>query len=1148
MKLKWCYLICMLALLFYGMAETAYAQRVYANSFNSSSDVDLGCVLVVCGSVNNGGNAVSPTQIAANNPSTIVAPLVLSATMQNVRFTGANALPSYVTPVMVKLKMNASLLSLINSISLQRTNGNVSTAVGTEYSAGYLLDLLGIGGVGQQELTVILPVVGSAQANDGIRVKVGSAVSLGLSASLYYAYYIIPPAVTSATLNLCGNVAGSFTISNFQSGYTYKLYTAAVDGTEVSGVSTTTNTLAIPGTLAAGTYYLEARETNTYPSARTPITIVRNTLPDAPTVANVSTCAGTSATLTVSSPVAGISYRWYTAASGGTALTTANSYTIANPSTTTTYYVEGFNATTGCISASRTAVTLTVNPLPAAPTAANVTTCAGISTTLSVSSPESGISYRWYTVASGGTALTTANNYTISNPTTTTAYYVEGYNAATGCISASRTAVTLTVNPLPAAPTIPNTITCAGTSATLFVSSPVAGISYRWYTAASGGTALTTSNSYTIANPSTTTTYYVEGFNATTGCISASRTAVTLTVNPLPAVPTIPNTTTCAGTSATLSISSPESGISYRWYTVASGGTALTTANSYTIANPTTTTTYYVEGYNATTGCISASRTAVTLTVNPLPVAPTISNLTTCTGTSATLTISLPAGGTTYNWYTVSTGGTSVNTGPTYTISNPTTTITYYVEAVSAGCISTTRTAVTLTVNPLPAAPTIPNLTTCAGTSATLSVSSPVAGISYRWYTVASGGTALTTANSYTISNPTTTITYYVEGYNATTGCISASRTAVTLTVNPLPAAPTIPNLTTCAGTSATLTISSPVAGMTYNWYTVSTGGTSVNTGATYAIANPTTTTTYYVEAVSASGCISPTRTAVALTVNPLPAAPTVPGKATCLGTTTTLSVSSPVAGATYRWYTSSTGGSSFFTGTDYTITNPTSTVTYYVEASNAGCVSTSRTAVMLIVNPLPVAPTVPNTATCSGTSVLLSVSSPVAGITYRWYSSANGGTVLNTGTNYIISNPTVTTTYYVEAFNATTGCTSSTRTAVTLTINPLPSITLSPSPRICEGDVNASLPFVVANGGNQYKITWDPGTPVSFQNVINWTDLTGNSITVSVPGNASYGVYTGKVSIYNSVNGCEGSLQSFSINIYPAQGKPHLTIQNIIN
>ncbi|KAF5279827.1 hypothetical protein FQR65_LT15189 [Abscondita terminalis] len=67
--------------------------------------------------------------------------------------------------------MNASLLSLINSISLQRTNGNVSTPVGTEYSVGYLLDLLGIGGGGQQELTVILPVVGSAQANDGIRMK-----------------------------------------------------------------------------------------------------------------------------------------------------------------------------------------------------------------------------------------------------------------------------------------------------------------------------------------------------------------------------------------------------------------------------------------------------------------------------------------------------------------------------------------------------------------------------------------------------------------------------------------------------------------------------------------------------------------------------------------------------------------------------------------------------------------------------------------------------------------------------------------------------------------------------------------------------------------------------------------------------------------
>ncbi|WP_434366138.1 immunoglobulin domain-containing protein, partial [Sphingobacterium spiritivorum] len=687
MKLKWCYLICMFSLLFYGMAGTAHAQRVYANSFNTSTDVDLGCVLVVCGSVNNGSNAVNPTQIAANNPSTIVSPLVLSATMQNVRFTGTNALPSYVTPVMVKLKMNASVLSLINSISLQRTNGNVSTPVGTEYSAGYLLDLLGIGGVGQQELTVILPVVGSAQANDGIRVKVGSAVSLGLSASLYYAYYIIPPTVASPTLSLCGNAAGSFTISNFQSGYTYKLYTAAVDGTEVAGVSTTTNTLTIPGTLAGGTYYLEARESNTYPSARTAITIVRNSLPSVPTIANLSTCSGVSANLIVSSPQSGITYRWYTASTGGTLANTGNSFLISNPTSSITYYVEGYNALTGCISTSRTAVTLTVNPLPAAPVISNVATCTGTPATLTISSPEAGISYRWYTVASGGTALTTANSYTVSNPIATTTYYVEGYNSTTGCVSA-RTAVTLTVNPLPAAPAIPNVTTCASTSATLTVSSPVAGISYRWYTVASGGTALTTANSYTVANPTATTTYYVEGYNATTGCVSA-RTAVTLTVNTLPVAPTIPNLTTCAGTSATLTVSSPVAGIGYRWYTVASGGTALTTANSYTVANPTTTTTYYVEGYNSTTGCVSS------------------------------------------------------------------------------------RTAVTLTVNPLPAAPTIPNLTTCAGTSATLTVGSPVAGISYRWYTVASGGTALTTANSYTVANPTTTTTYYVEGYNSTTGCVS---------------------------------------------------------------------------------------------------------------------------------------------------------------------------------------------------------------------------------------------------------------------------------------------------------------------------------------------------------------------------------------
>ncbi|MGJ1198800.1 immunoglobulin domain-containing protein, partial [Sphingobacterium spiritivorum] len=841
MKLKWCYLICMLALLFYGMAGTAYAQRVYAtaqlNSVGSNSSIS---------------GAANSTDTDYTNSTLITVPgLVGGATWQQLIFP-STTVPAGST-VFIRLSSGTGLLG--GSISYQAYKNATTSAAGTTAATttANFTDRNGNSFI----------AVTSSEAFNAVRITISGGLLATTSANVFYAFYEPPNTNCSTIAGTSVRVTGVALLGSI-SNPEYAIDESLTTASNFAG-----GLLGVGSELIQMVYFTNKSNVNDEVS-------VTFSVPPAPLLAlglfnNVTLNVYNGTTLVSTGNVGSL-----LSLDLLSLLRNGKRQTVSFKPTATFDRVEVVYATgVGLLNNFKLHEVARTPAKPTTPVAypSVINACDGETVNISASSASSGAVLKWYKDSIGGTPVrTSSSNTDVFSPTVTytpgvdTTFYFVTSSWSTGCYAQSQEVkIAVLVHPKPALPVIPNVATCTGTSATLTVNSPVAGVSYRWYTVASGGTALTTANSYTITNPTTTTTYYVEGYNATTGCISASRTAVTLTVNPLPAAPAIPNTTICAGTSATLSVSSPESGISYRWYTVASGGTALTTANSYTIANPTTTTTYYVEGYNAITGCISASRTAVTLTVNPLPAAPTISNLTTCAGTSATLTISSPAGGTTYNWYTVSTGGTSVHTGPTYTISNPTTTITYYVEAVSAGCISATRTAVTLTVNPLPAAPTIPNTTTCAGTSATLSVSSPVAGINYRWYTVASGGTALTTANSYTISNPTTTITYYVEGYNATTGCISASRTAVTLTVNPLPAAPTIPNLTTCAGTSATLTVSSPVGGTTYNWYTVSTGGTSVNTGATYAIANPTTTTTYYVEAVSASGCISATRTAVTL-------------------------------------------------------------------------------------------------------------------------------------------------------------------------------------------------------------------------------------------------------------------------------------------
>ena len=89
-----------------------------------------------------------------------------------------------------------------------------------------------------------------------------------------------------------------------------------------------------------------------------------------------------------------------------------------------------------------------------------------------------------------------------------------------------------------------------------------------------------------------------------------------------------------------------------------------------------------------------------------------------------------------------------------------------------------------------------------------------------------------------------------------------------------------------------------------------------------------------------------------------------------------------------------------------------------------------------------PTAPTVTNGSRSLAGTVSLSASVP-AGNTIDWYANVTGGNVLSGGLGTLtFTTPSIstTTTYYVQARNSSTGCVSSTRTAVVATVNyPIP-------------------------------------------------------------------------------------------------------------
>jgi hypothetical protein len=120
---------------------------------------------------------------------------------------------------------------------------------------------------------------------------------------------------------------------------------------------------------------------------------------------------------------------------------------------------------------------------------------------------------------------------------------------------------------------------------------------------------LTAAATTTPVAPTTTTSYYVryEGLCNSTACLGIP---VTVTVKQTPTIATTTPASRCGVGSVALGATASAGTVN--WYD--GSGTSLTIGTSYTTPNLSATTTYYVDATNS--GCTTASRTAVTATVN----------------------------------------------------------------------------------------------------------------------------------------------------------------------------------------------------------------------------------------------------------------------------------------------------------------------------------------------------------------------------------------------------------------------------------------------------------------------------------------------------------------------------------------------------
>lgn len=379
----------------------------------------------------------------------------------------------------------------------------------------------------------------------------------------------------------------------------------------------------------------------------------------------------------------------------------------------------------------------------------------------------------------------------------------------------------------------------------------------------------------------------------------------------------------------------------------------------------------------------------------------------------------------------------------------------------------------------------------CSGNAAvTLELDStkfggPVLGsVSYTYTWTIQSGTTIVCSNVGSGTNPTSTCSITSPGVYTgilhltdNAGC-SAIDTFPIVVTNDLPAPSVSNNSPVCEGGSVTLSSSSTVAGVSYNW--TGPGGYAA-TGQNQTLSNVTTAMagTYYVT-TTLNGCTGIDSTVVVIDALPIIS---IAGTSTiCTGGSSLLTAS---GGSAYSWSTGETT-------TSITVA-PVSSSVYSVTATNGVCPTPSTASFTVTISTSITAFISGNTSICSGNPTTLTAS---GGSTYSWSTTET--------TNSIVVSPTGTTSYSVTALSGT--CVDD--TSITVTVNPSPAVSVSGSNIICSG-ASATL---TASGGANY--VWSNGA-------------TSTVITVTPTANTTYSVTA------SGTNGCT-STASFSVAVTP--------------
>jgi uncharacterized protein (TIGR02145 family) len=790
-------------------------------------------------------------------------------------------------------------------------------------------------------------------------------------------YPLPTPSFTTSENSVCLNIPGK--VYTTQPNKLNYIWTIPPQATITAGGTNNDNSVTLTwntiGVYSISVNYSDPNTLCTAASA-TPFTVTVNPLPVPSIGGPLTACAGSTGNIYTTLP--GMTNYLWNVSAGGT-ITSGGS--ITDNTATVTWNTPGpqtvslnYTDANTCTALAPTIYPVTVNALPFPVISGPAGMC--LNTTGTYTTEEGMTGYIW-AVSSGGTIASGDGTSSITILWTANGLQTItlNYTDVNGCTAVSPSSYNVSINTLPI-PSL-NGLSSVCTGSTTTYTSDIGMNNYSWtvsvggsITAGGGPTDASVTVLWSTLGGQSVSVNYVNG----TVCTAATPTVLNVTVHDLP-TPAISGTAVlCAGTSGV--VYGAQSGMTnYVW--VVSAGGAITSGGGP--ASNTVTVTWNTPGpqtvsvnFNDVNGCTALAPTIYPLTVNPLPVPSVTGPASVCL--NSTGTYYTEASMTNYVW-TVSAGGIITSGSSTNSVNilwSTTGTKTITVNYNDAnGCTAPSPSTYTVSVNILPV-PALNGLNMiCSGNSTTYTTD---AGMNNYLWLISAGGTITAGGGP---SDNTVTVTWNTAGaqtvsvnFTMGTGCTSASPTVLNVNVKPMPSVTNAANSTICSSVTTNISLLASLPLTTFTWTATGSSGNvqgQSNSGGpvisqTLINSGFNTETVDYSVTPSLNGCDGSVAHYI-VTVDPVSDAYFNPnGQTFCSGGTSSISILSHVAGATFTWTGIGSSGniSGFGPGVTSSIaqaltnigTGP-GTVTYSISPSFNNCPGTPNS-VVVTVNPLP--------------------------------------------------------------------------------------------------------------------------------------------------------------------------------------------------